>query len=124
MTSTLSIPTVVDSIDPVFVYPEKPNRLKPGDEEEDKKKKKDPRVAEIEDNLKSKIVESQLTPKMKYKHPVTASQEIGWLDGRVVCLHKAIQQELPDPQSLILSRDSIRLCLLWNERIWSILQQE
>ncbi len=40
-------------------------------------------MQEIEDKLKAKIIESHLTPKMKYKHPVTASQEIGWVPSEV-----------------------------------------
>jgi FAM183A and FAM183B related len=34
-----------------------------------------------EAKLKTKILEAQLTPKMKYNKPVTTSQEIGWLSS-------------------------------------------
>ena len=55
----------------VHIISEKPNRI--FKEEEDEKKKVDPKVLEVEEKLKNKIIESQLTPKLKYKHPVTAS---------------------------------------------------
>jgi len=35
----------------------------------------------MEVKLKTKILEAQLTPKLKYKKPVTTSQEIGWLSS-------------------------------------------
>ena len=33
------------------------------------------------EKLKAKILESQLKPKMKYTKPVTAAQEIGWINA-------------------------------------------
>lgn len=64
----------------MYIIAEKPNRI--FDEKKDKEKV-DPKVQEMEDKLKAKIIESTLTPKMKYKHPVTASQEIGWINAQV-----------------------------------------
>lgn len=66
------------------IITEKPNKVqKDPKEEEDQKKKKDPKTEEIEERLRTKIIESKLTPHMKYKHPVTASQEIGWVGCEV-----------------------------------------
>lgn len=62
---------------------EKKEEAKEGKEGETKKKK-DPKAEEVEEKLKVKIAESKLTPQMKYKHPLTASQEIGWMNAQVV----------------------------------------
>ena len=70
----------------VYILPEKPNRIKKDekkDKEEDAKKKKDPAAEEVEERLRVKITESKMTPQMKYKHPKTASQEIGWMNSEV-----------------------------------------
>ena len=65
----------------LHIYSEKPNLLKKPTKEEEAKPK-DPKTVEVEEKLRAKIIESQLTPKMKYKTPVTASQEIGWSESK------------------------------------------
>jgi hypothetical protein len=70
----------------VYIVTEKPNRIKKEekkDTEEDNKKKKDPATEEVEEKLRVKINESKMTPQMKYKHPKTTNQEIGWINSDV-----------------------------------------
>lgn len=67
----------------LYIVAEKPNKVVKDKKEEDEKKKKDPKIEEVEEKLRAKITESKLTPQMKYKHPVTASQEIGWIGNEV-----------------------------------------
>ena len=66
----------------LYIITDKPNRVIK-DPVEDEKKKKDPKIEEVEEKLRTKITESKLTPQMKYKHPKTASQEIGWIGSEV-----------------------------------------
>lgn len=72
----------------MYIIPEKPNRIKKDEKkdgkEEDAKKKKDAAREEVEEKLRVKITESKMTPQMKYKHPKTASQEIGWMNSEVI----------------------------------------
>lgn len=68
----------------LYIITDKPNKVVK--EAEDDKKKKDPKIEEVEEKLRSKITESKLTPQLKYKHPMTASQEIGWIGSDVVTL--------------------------------------
>ena len=81
-TSSASIlTTVLESLTEVHIIADKPNRI--FKQEEEDKKKVDPKVLEVEEKLKNKIIECHLTPKLKYKHPMTASQEIGWVNSKV-----------------------------------------
>lgn len=66
----------------LYIITDKPNKVIK-DQTEEEKKKKDPKTEEVEEKLRTKITESKLTPQMKYKHPVTASQEIGWVGAEV-----------------------------------------
>lgn len=66
----------------LYIIADKPNKVVK-EPAEDANKKKDPKVEEVEEKLRTKITESKLTPQMKYKHPVTASQEIGWIGSEV-----------------------------------------
>ena len=82
----------------LYIIAEKPNRIFKDnkEEEEAKKKKKDPKAEEVEEKLRTKITESKLTPQMKYKHPVTASQEIGWIGCEVLSTYQETEQTLPE----------------------------
>lgn len=87
MRNSTSIHIIVYISSPiVYILPEKPNRIKKEekkDKEEYANRKKDPAAEEVEGKLRVKITESKMTPQMKYKHPKTASQEIGWMNSDV-----------------------------------------
>ena len=87
----------------LYIISDKPNKMPKPSKEEDDKKKKDPKVEEIEEKLRSKITESKLTPKMKYKHPMTASQEIGWISSQVRSSKKETEQSLSKLQFEFMS---------------------
>ena len=107
----------------LYIITDKPNKIVK-DPAEDEKKKKDAKTEEVEEKLRTKITESKLTPQMKYKHPVTASQEIGWVGSEVKSFDSETEQAFSELQLELMSRNHVRIKLLRHERLWTVQQQE